>query len=170
MATEGKGFSQPTATQGLELAEHIRKLAAHNARASLADEHQLTLFLRSWWSKVYNRPLKDPLLETYTLEELLYEFYDKVERNIAEEERVTSQEVKDEEAKEKEILDWAEEEERREAAASTAIKKAPLPAAKSVPDPTREPANVKWMEEQIRMAKAELGDSFGEDLELNFGE
>jgi len=122
------------------------------------------LFLRSWWSKIYSRPLKDPLLEEYTLEDLLYEFYDKVERNLAEEERIKKDEMRDEELKEKDVLDWAAEEERKEKEAEEAAKKAP-PA-----DPTKDPANIKWMEEQMRLAKAELGDNFGEDLELNFDE
>jgi hypothetical protein len=162
MATEGQRIGG--SSQGLELAESIRKIAAHNARASLADDKQLMLFLRSWWSKIYSRPLKDPLLEEYTLEDLLYEFYDKVERNLAEEERIKKDEMRDEELKEKDVLDWAAEEERKEKEAEEAAKKAP-PA-----DPTKDPANIKWMEEQMRLAKAELGDNFGEDLELNFDE
>lgn len=136
-------------------------MAAHNARASLSDDGQLRLFLESWWSKTYNRPLKDPLLQTYTLEELVYEFYDKVERNLAEEERAKAEEVSEEVGKEKEVLDWIDEEERKDA------KK---PDAPTPPDPTKDPANVKWMEEQIKLAKEQLGDDFGDDLELNFDE
>ena len=125
------------------------------------------LFLRSWWSKTYTRPLKDPLLETYTLEELLYEFYDKVERNLAEEERTKNEELEVEELKEKDVLDWAAEEERKEAEeTAAAAKKAPP----SPIDPTKDPVNIKWMEEQMRLAKAQLGDDFGNDLELNFDE
>ena len=115
--------------------------------------------MQSWWSKIYNRPLKDPLLQTYTLEELLYEFYDKIERNLAEGERKNKEEVQVEEAKEQEVLDWIDEEERKEAENT----KKPL-------DPTKDPENIKWMEEQIKAAKAQFGDDFGEDLELNFDE
>lgn len=118
---------------------------------------------------MYNRPLKDPLLASYTLEDLLYEFYDKVERNLAEEERIKNEEINDEEAKEKDILDWAAEEERKEAEAVAAAKKTTT-EDKPPADPTKDPANVKWMEEQMKLAKAELGDDFGEDLELNFDE
>ena len=164
MALEGQRNGE--SYQGLDLAESIRKIAAHNARASLADDRQLLLFLQSWWSKTYSRPLKDPLLLTYTLEDLLYEFHDKIERNLAEEERTKNQETQQEEVKEKEILDWAAEEERKEAE-QAAVKKAP-PVAPI--NPTKDPANIKWMEEQIRKAKTELGDDFGEDLELNFDE
>lgn len=31
-------------------------------------------FLKWWWCRTYNRPMKDPLLATYTLNELCYEF------------------------------------------------------------------------------------------------
>lgn len=34
-----------------------------------------------WWSKTYKRPLKDPILLSYTFEELLYEYYDKIIRD-----------------------------------------------------------------------------------------
>jgi len=112
---------------------------------------------------MYNRPLKDPLLQTYTLEELLYEFYDKVERNLAEEEREASEEIKTEEAKEKDVTDWIEKEEKKEADLAQKAKDKPA-------DPTKDPENIKWMEEEIRKAKAHLGDDFGEDLELNFDE
>jgi hypothetical protein len=163
MATEGEGLGE--SLEGLDLADSIRKIAAHNARASLLDDKQLLLFLQSWWSRVYTRPLKDPLLLSYTLEELLYEFYDRIERVSAEEERSKQQEIQEEDVKEKQVMDWAEEEERKEleAQARGAAQKIPV-------DPTKDPDNVRWMEEQIKKAKVELGDDFGEDLELNFDE
>jgi hypothetical protein len=166
MATESQGSGK--SSQGLELAESIKKIAAQNARASLTDDTQLLLYMRSWWSKTYNRPLKDPLLEMYTLEDLLYEFYDKVERNLAEQERMKGQEIAEEELKEKDVLDWAEREEQKELEAiAVSTKKAPE-STPPITDPTKDPANIKWMEEQMRLAKAELGDDFGNDLELNF--
>jgi hypothetical protein len=168
MAQQGEEAGEPsTPTSGLELAEYIRKIAAHNARASLNDDTQLLLFMQSWWSKIYNRPLKDPLLLSYTLEELLYEFYDKIERIAAEEERSHKEETATEEAKEKDVLDWIAEEERKEAQTTD-----PKVQSENKPpvDPTKDPANIKWMEEQIRLAKQHLGDDFGEDLELNFDE
>lgn len=67
--------------------------------------------------------------------------------------------------KEKADLDWAEREEQRELAAlkAKAAKKASPP-----PDPTKDPANVKWMEEQIAAAKKTHGDTFGEDIDESF--
>ena len=169
METEGKRSSGTSeSSDGLTIIEAIQELAAKNARAELSDVVQLKLFLKSWWSNLYNRPLKDPLLQTYTLEELLYEFYDKIERRTAEEERKNTDINKQEDAKEKANLDWAEQMERDEleqlktkAAAEAAIPKT---------DPTKDPENIKWMEEQMRLAKVKHGETFGEDIEEKFGE
>lgn len=125
----------------------------------------MTLFLKSWWSSTYNRPLKDPLLESYTLEELIYEFYDKIEREKAREERVTQETDKMEEAKEKEVLDWAEEEEKKEL---EEMRQAEA-AAKAV-NPAQDPENIKWMNEQLEKAKIVHGNTFGEDIEEKFEE
>ncbi len=120
----------------------------------------MTLFLKSWWSNLYNRPLKDPLLESYTLEELLYEFYDKMERQKAQEERATKEADKMEEAKEKEVLDWAEEEEKKELEE--------LRKAAASNNPVQDPENIKWMNEQLEKYKEVYGDSFGEDVDETF--
>jgi len=169
MATESKGSSLASQnTDGPSIAEAIRELAAKNARAELVDEGQLSLFLKSWWSKTYNRPLKDPLLQTYTLEELLYEFYDKIERRAAEVERAEAEEAMQEDNKEKVNLDWAEQMEREELE-QLKIKAAAEEAA-SKQDPTKDPENVKWMEEQMRLAKAQFGETFGEDINEQFDE
>jgi site-specific recombinase XerD len=37
-------------------------------------------------------------------------------------------------------------------------------------DPTKDPANIKWMEDQIQAAKKVHGDTFGEDIEDTFEE
>lgn len=122
----------------------------------------MTLFLKSWWSNTYNRPLKDPLLESYTLEELLYEFYDKIERQKASEERAIKEADKIEEVKEKEVLDWAEEEERKELEEMARV------AAGKPTNPTQDPENVKWMKEQLEKAKQVHGETFGEDVDEKF--
>jgi hypothetical protein len=149
-------------TDDSSVVDCIRAIAAYNARAAINSEHQMTLFLKSWWSNTYKRPLKDPLLESYTLEELLYEFYDKMERQQAAEERVASEADKIEETKEKEVLDWAEAEEKRE------LEEMQLKAAKQATDPVKDPANQKWMEEEIRKAKEQFGPEFGEDISADF--
>ena len=161
------------AASSYTIGDAIKDLAAYNARAGLDDEYQLLLFLQSWWSKTYNRPLKDPILATYTLEELLYEFYDRIERQKAYEEQVDRENDTIESKKEQEALNWAEEEEKRE----REEEEARLREAASVEqgeedqyDPTQDPENIDWMEKQIMESKSVYGESFGEDIEDNFEE
>lgn len=150
----------------LSIVDAIKKIASFNARAELHTEEQLLLFLQSWWSRTYNRPLKDPLLATYTLEELLYEFYDRIERSKAEDERLEQEDVKIEEEKDKKNEDWAERMEREEMEAE--MRKSGAESSQPVQDPTKDPANVAWMEKQIEEAKAVYGETFGEDIEDSF--
>lgn len=119
--------------------------------------------MQSWWSRTYDRPLKDPLLLSYTLEELLYEFYDRIERQKAQEERINSEDDKIEEAKEKEALDWAEQEEKRELEEELRAK-----GSKQASDPTKDPENIAWMEEQLNKGKQLFGEDFGEDIVEDF--
>ncbi len=165
MASEGEGTGE--SLNGLSVNESIRKIAARNARAPLDSDDQLRLFLQSWWSRTYNRPLLDPLLQSYTLEQLLYEFYDRVERHAAEQERIKDAEIAQEDNKEQADLEWADKMEQEELAQMKA--KAAAAAEKTV-DPTLDPENVKWMEEQMKANKAQFGETFGEDLEVNFEE
>lgn len=109
----------------------------------------MTLFLKSWWSKQYDRPLKDPVLESYTLYELLYEFYDKQERIIAAEEVIELETDRIEEEREQETLDWIEEEERKEREAKA----------------KQEIEDEQWMVEQL---KKEYGEDFGKDIDSSF--
>jgi len=102
---------------------------------------------------------------SYTLEELIYEFYDRVERRVAEEERLEGEADKIEIDKEQADLDWAEQEEKKELEALKS-KAAKQEAVK--PDPTKDPANIKWMEDQLAAAKKIHGDTFGEDIDDNF--
>ena len=157
---EGSSSSGPITT-----IEAVRRVAAHNARAPLETEELLLLFLQSWWSRTYNRPLKDPLLLSYTLEELLYEFYDRIERVKAQEESLEQDDVKIEEAKDKEASDWAERMEREEMEAEM---RAEAAKAGSESDPTKDPENIAWMEEQMRVGKEVHGETFGEDIDDSF--
>lgn len=100
------------------------------------------------------------------MEELLYEFYDKIERRAAEEERSESDSVKIEEGKEKADQDWAEQEERKELEALKA--KAAVEETQPTQDPTKDPVNVAWMEEQLKKGKEKFGETFGEDIEDEF--
>jgi hypothetical protein len=160
-----KESGTPASKSGFDIVESIKTLAARNARAKLDNDETMLLFLQSWWSRTYNRPLKDPLLLSYTLEELLYEFYDRIERAKAAEEQLEEESDKIEEEKEKGALDWAEAEEKRELEAA---QKAESQKSEDKPDPTKDPENIRWMEEQIQKAKTEFGESFGEDIDENF--
>jgi len=145
------------------IAEAVQKIAAYNARADLDNEHQLLLFLQSWWSNLYNKPLKDPILASYTLEELLYEFYDRLERQRAREENIQTENDRIEEAKDKAVEDWIREEENKEL-----LKDDQKNTDDKQSDPTKDPENIKWMQEQIDKAKNEYGETFGEDIIENF--
>jgi len=169
MATEREEPGSSERVNDLRIADSVREIAAKNARADLTDEKQLLLFLRSWWSRQYNRPLKDPLLDSYTLAELLYEFYDRVERRAAEEERLRDDEVHEEEMKDQANLDWAEQMEKQELETTSKLK-VKVAEEETAVDPTKDPENIKWMEEQLRIAKDQFGPSFGEDIEETFNE
>lgn len=151
--TKSRGKNPGKRTKGelseLSTFDAVHELAQHDARHTNTEEG-LVLFLKSWWSKTYNRPLKDPLLETYTLHELLYEYHDKVERAAAAEEAIELKADKIEEDLEKETLDWIEEEERKEREAQKA------------PDKDKLKQDEEWMVEQL---KKEYGEDFGKDID-----
>jgi hypothetical protein len=161
-----EGSTGSNGREDFSLVDTVKAICAQNARAELNSEKQLLLFLQSWWSRTYNRPLKDPLLLTYTVEELLYEFYDRIERRSAEEERTNLEGDRIEEEKDKATLDWAEKEELRELEALK--NKASKEETKPIQDPTKDPTNVAWMEEQLQQAKRQYGENFGEDIEESF--
>lgn len=164
--SEEKDRSTSGSSPSDTIVDQIKKLAAYNARAPLDTEEQLQLFLQSWWSRTYNKPLKDPILLSYTLEELIYEFYDRIERTKADQERLEQEDVKMEVDKEKADEDWAERMEREEREAE--MRAQGKESSEPIQDPTKDPANIKWMEEQMAIAKAQFGESFGEDIDENF--
>lgn len=96
-------------------AEVIPALSLKIANMPIISDRLMELRLRSWWSRYYNRPLKDPLLESYTLEELLYEFHDIRDRKEAEAKEAKEIDAKIDEEKIDDTLKWAEEDERLEA-------------------------------------------------------
>ena len=55
--------------------DEVQKIAkSHHIQDPLDNVETFTRFLQFWWCRQYNRPLKDPLLKAYTLEELTYEW------------------------------------------------------------------------------------------------
>ena len=83
-------------------------------------------------------------------------------------ERTKNVEIEQEENKDKADLDWAEKMEQEELAQMKA--KAATVEAKKIEDPTKDPENIKWMEEQMKINKEQHGETFGEDVEVNFEE
>ena len=120
----------------------------------------------SWWSRTYNRPLKDPLLLSYSLEELIYEYYDHVERDKAAEETQAKKTDRIEEEKAEADDDWADAMERQEE--EEAIREAEKIATEKNIDPAQDPANIKWMEDQIKKDKELHGEDFGDDVDIEF--
>ena len=106
------------------------------------------------------------MLQSYTLEELAYEYFDKHEREEyakqQEEEIVQHQE----EEKHDEALKWAEEEEEKER--NTANMESPETEVKSPISPPLAtqltPEDIKWMQDQLAEDKKHFGNSFGEDI------
>jgi len=138
---------------GLSTFKLIDIITANIARSELDSQYKQLLFLQSWWSKVYNRPLKDPLLQEYTIEELYYEYRDRVERELASTERAEQEADKIEDGKLDDSLKWAEEEEKREKE-----------------EAERKEADKKWMEEELAKYKDEFGENFGEDIVGDFSD
>jgi hypothetical protein len=86
----------------------------------------------------------------------MYEFYDKISRKAAEDERAEQETDKIEDKKTDDTLKWIEEEERKEQE---------LNASKSKDAQEKSVEEDKWMLEQL---KKQHGDDFGEDVDLKF--
>lgn len=100
---------------------------------------------------------------SYTLEELLYEFFNYIERSRVAENQLEHEDDKIEEKRYKEALDWAEEEERKEL---EQLKEQAAAAQQEPHKPTKE--DLEWMEKQIQEAKDIHGEDFGEDIKKDF--
>jgi len=156
------------------LFEQINAIARRDARLEIGDKKN-HLFLTNWWCRQYNRPLKDPLLNQYTIEELAYEFFLINEIAIYKDELINEETDRIEEAIEQEGMDWADQMEAEEEAEEKALAKkladkaeAAKKAKEEAGDPLRDPDQVKWMEEEIKKSKSVFGDDFGEDVSLDF--
>lgn len=99
------------------------------------------------------------------MEELLYEFFDRIEREKAAQELTEQQSDNIEQAKEQDALDWAEQEEKRE---QEALERREGGSVKLSPPSDEEvAANKKWMAEQLAEQKKLLGEDFGEDMNFS---
>lgn len=73
---ESKSSNNSSNTASLDLLEDIRKLVETERKKTQLSYDEFLLFLKRWWCSYYKRPYKDPLLDTYTFEELCFEYYD----------------------------------------------------------------------------------------------
>jgi hypothetical protein len=111
------------------------------------------LSIKLWWCEKYNRPLKDPLLEDYTEEELLFEYFTLVENESYRKElKEEGDRIKEEESLE-EDNDWADQMEAME---------------KESKQPEEEPEltqdDIEWMQKEIQ----EDEDHDHEDMIIDF--
>ena len=99
---------------------------------------------------------------TYTSEELLYEYYEVIEREAASVQQAEQEDDKIEDKKLNETLDWAEIEERKELEQINKLQE-------KSNNPLDDPANQEWMKEQLLAeAKQEFGEDFSEDIDTDF--
>lgn len=130
----------------------IRCIAATDVRDNTSDASTL-LSLMTWWCDRYNRPMKDPLLQSYSFEELMYEYALFDERIKAVKEEQEEADTIKEEQKNAELDKWIDEEEAKEQGSQAST-----------------PADAEWMNKMLSEQKAEMGEDFGEDISLNFDE
>ena len=137
---------------------------AHSHARTTIGEAAIFRRLSVWWCEHYNRPLKDPILQSYTLEDLIYEFYLFKEHKIHQKELDNDAADKIEEEKLKLDEAWAD---MMEAEDSEDNEKAP-PKEKPY-DPLADPKNIEWMEQQLEEAKLFFDDeTIGEDIVMTF--
>lgn len=99
----------------LDLLDHIKRLVEEEQNKVQLNYDEFLFFLKRWWCQHYNRPYKDPLLDTYTFEELYFEYCD-----VNYVKNPPSAEDKTENIPQEEY-DWAAEEEAKEVADAKAI-------------------------------------------------
>ena len=95
----------------LDLLDNIKRLVDLERDKSRLSGDEFLFFLKRWWCSYYKRPYKDPLLDSYTFEELYFEYCDVNYQNAKDAKETTSKtEIPQEE------WDWAAEEEAKELA------------------------------------------------------
>lgn len=97
--------------------DNIKKIALKNIEYEADSFENAVLCLKRWWCRHYDRPFKDPVLETYSLEELLLEFFeitlfDKKQRLKAKGIETTG-DIEDALGDQQEFDNWVKEEEKK---------------------------------------------------------
>jgi len=170
------GYSSDSAS--LELYDSVKQLAESDLEKEFLTYDELLFKLRRWWCQHYKRPYKDPLLDSYTFEELLFEYFD-----ITKEFNRKPHEVKVAEEVETSDRDWAAEEDAREGEELNAASNPKAFAADDAPlenDTIVEEAvgltDPQWAAKHDTSAKvlinptADQVDNEGGDISTSFGE
>lgn len=142
---------------GPNILDHLRDIAKRHVRAR-SGENSIYRQLSFWWCKKYNRPFRDPLLQSYTLEDLIYEYYMVTEAEEYKRELEEQEADKIEEAKIKADEDWADAMEAEEEEVEEPTQ----------PNPLEDPKNKEWVEKEIEKSKLFFGDDFGDDINMTF--
>jgi len=84
--------------------DNVYSRVMRSAQAKIRSESDLERYLRAWWCIRYNRPYRDPLLLSYSLEELIVEYLDVSYRSNPD----AFKKAKEQEKAQKEDDSWAE--------------------------------------------------------------
>lgn len=123
--------------------------------------------------------MKHPILLSYTFEELMYEYYVKIETELHRTKSIEAEGDKIEEEKWESAEAWADEEEQKEREqleeqnkmkASSVEQSTKQTESDDPYDPSKDPEAIEWMEKEMAKAKELYGDDFGEDLSLDMEE
>jgi len=142
----------------LDKTEEIGEIVKADIRTQRISEEGFTRYLMHWWSNKYGRPMKDPLLLSYTMEELLVEYFTHLEQAKAVDRYAQEEHDKIEDGKYDEALDWAEQEEKKEMEE----------LARRKEQEKQKKADDEWMAEQVAKDKEQFGDDFGDDASIKF--
>lgn len=131
--------------------EHIKALVESERSKKFLTYDEFLFQLKRWWCNHYKRPYKDPLLDSYTFEELFYEYWDVTlpSREESEEQEKDPKEVPQQE------YDWAAEEEAKE-----------LLEQQNKDKVAAKPENDNILEENDSISDAEWADKYLKDNSL----
>lgn len=148
--------------------EDVKKLAEAGIDKDYLTYDELLFKMRRWWCQHYKRPYKDPLLDTYTLEELVFEYYDvTIDRSKSTAEVKAVEEVMDEDRT------WAEEMEAEELAELEALARQEAEEAASQSDTIVEEDGLtddEWAKRHTLVNPSPDEVDEGGDISASFGE
>jgi hypothetical protein len=143
----------------LELIDSIKQLI-DGSTDKVNSYDELLFKLKRWWCHQYNRPYKDPLLDSYTFEELYFEYYDVTGKKVEDDPMSASKtEIPEEE------WDWAEQSEKEEA--ELELQKQGATKSDIIEDSSQS-TDKEWADKVLKNPTADEVDDGG-DIVTNFG-